>query len=64
MSSVADPTSRRLLRHVAEAQTSGRVPSLVAGVVREGSLVWSGGYGDVPGASPTRSTGSVPSPRP
>ncbi len=50
MSAVADPTSRRLLRHVAAAQTSGRVPSLVAGVVRDGELAWSGGYGDVPGS--------------
>ena len=49
MSAVADPTSRRLLRHVAAAQTSGRVPSLVAGVVRDGELAWSRGYGDVPG---------------
>jgi D-alanyl-D-alanine carboxypeptidase len=30
-------------------QSSGRLPSIVGGVVRDGDLVWSGGYGDVPG---------------
>jgi CubicO group peptidase (beta-lactamase class C family) len=49
MSPVTDLTAHRLLGHVAAAQVSGRVPSLVAGVVRDGSLAWTGGYGDVPG---------------
>ena len=48
MNEVADATGHQLLRRVALAQSSGRVPSLVAGVVRDGSLVWSGGYGAVP----------------
>ena len=45
---VVDTTSRRLLALLAERQVAGRLPSLVAGVVRDGALVWSGGYGDVP----------------
>ena len=45
---VADTTSRGLLALLAERQVSGRLPSLAAGVVRDGALVWSGGYGDVP----------------
>ncbi|MFJ9950174.1 serine hydrolase domain-containing protein [Kitasatospora sp. NPDC091207] len=37
------PTTRRALLHrVAVAQAEGRTPSLVAAVVREGRLVWSG----------------------
>lgn len=46
---VLPPTARRLLTLVAEAQADGRAPSVVAGVVRDGALVWSGGWGDVPG---------------
>ncbi|MGD9958910.1 MAG: serine hydrolase domain-containing protein [Nocardioides sp.] len=42
-------TAHRLLRHVALAQSAGRLPSVVAGVVRDSTLVWSGGYGEVPG---------------
>ena len=52
MSAVSSSTAHRLLGHVAAAQVSGRVPSLVAGVVRDGTLAWTGGYGDVP-ADPT-----------
>jgi CubicO group peptidase (beta-lactamase class C family) len=47
--SVADTTARRLLAHLARRQSSGRLPSLVAGVVRDGELVWTGGYGDLDG---------------
>ena len=50
MPSVSDLTSHRLLTHVAAAQTAGRAPSVVAGVVRDGELAWVGSYGDVPGA--------------
>jgi CubicO group peptidase (beta-lactamase class C family) len=46
---VADVTARRLLARLARAQVAGRLPSIVAGVVRDGALVWSCGYGDVPG---------------
>jgi CubicO group peptidase (beta-lactamase class C family) len=40
-------TTRTLLARTARAQRDGRVPSLVAGVVRDGSLVWSAGRGRV-----------------
>ena len=46
---VAELTGRRLLVHLARAQSEGRLPSVVAGVLRDGELVWSAGYGDVPG---------------
>ena len=46
---VADVTARRLLARVARWQVDGRLPSMVAGVVRDGGLAWSAGYGDVPG---------------
>ncbi|MCW2791887.1 MAG: beta-lactamase [Nocardioides sp.] len=42
---VADVTGRRLLAHVATAQSGGRLPSVVAGLVRDGSVVWRGRYG-------------------
>ncbi len=34
---------------LAEAQRAGRLPSMVAGVVRDGGLAWTGGVGDVAG---------------
>ena len=40
-------TEAVLLARAARAQAEGRVPSLVAGVVRDGSLVWSTGRGAV-----------------
>jgi CubicO group peptidase (beta-lactamase class C family) len=46
---VAELTGRRLLVHLARAQSEGRLPSVVAGVLRDGELAWSAGYGDVPG---------------
>ncbi|NHC24371.1 beta-lactamase family protein [Nocardioides sp. IC4_145] len=45
---VADSTGRRLLVHLAQAQAGGRLPSVTAGVVRDGALVWSGTYGTPP----------------
>ncbi len=56
---VADllPTTRRQLDHrLARAQVEGRAPSVVAGLVRDGRLVWSGGRGSVAGAPPTADT--------
>jgi CubicO group peptidase (beta-lactamase class C family) len=47
VSPVADTTARRLLSLVAQQQTAGHLPSLVAGVVRDGELAWTGAYGDV-----------------
>lgn len=38
-------TTRRLDRSAAVRQASGRVPSLVTGVVRDGDLIWSSGRG-------------------
>lgn len=49
---VAETTDRRLQALVAAEQTTARVPSLVAGVVRDGRLVWSGTHGDHTGAEP------------
>jgi D-alanyl-D-alanine carboxypeptidase len=42
---VADLTGRRLLARVARAQADGRLPSVVAGVVRDGEPAWFGTYG-------------------
>lgn len=42
---VADSTSRRLLARLATAQSSGRLPSVVAGLVRDGQPAWFGAYG-------------------
>jgi CubicO group peptidase (beta-lactamase class C family) len=44
-------TQRTLLARVARAQRDGRVPSLVAGVVRDGALVWHAGRGALPDAA-------------
>jgi D-alanyl-D-alanine carboxypeptidase len=48
---VSDHTSRRLLARLANAQSTGRLPSVVAGLVRDGAPVWFGSYGSpaVPG---------------
>jgi CubicO group peptidase (beta-lactamase class C family) len=40
MSGVSDPTARRLDLLLARAQHDGRLPTVAAGVVRDGSLVW------------------------
>ena len=48
-SPVADVTARRLLARLARSQADGPLPSMVAGVVRDGGLAWYAGYGDVPG---------------
>jgi CubicO group peptidase (beta-lactamase class C family) len=44
---VLDSTAVRLLARTARAQREGRLPSLVAGVVRDGALAWSAGRGAV-----------------
>ena len=48
---VHDLTARRLQRLLAKDQVDGRLPSVVGGVVRDGSLVWSGTHGTVTGAA-------------
>jgi CubicO group peptidase (beta-lactamase class C family) len=45
-------TARRLLARVAAAQAEARLPSLVAGIVRDGGLAWHGARGRVGGAPP------------
>jgi CubicO group peptidase (beta-lactamase class C family) len=45
-------TARHLLADIARVQSTGRVPSLVAGVIRDGGLAWSSGRGQVDGAEP------------
>jgi CubicO group peptidase (beta-lactamase class C family) len=47
MPSLLPSTARALLARTARAQCDSRVPSLVAGVVREGALGWSAGRGAV-----------------
>ncbi|MFD4400554.1 serine hydrolase domain-containing protein [Kitasatospora sp. NPDC058478] len=48
------PTTRRALLHrIAVAQAEGRTPSLAAGVVRDGRLVWSGARSMIDGHAPT-----------
>ncbi len=42
---VSDATARRLLARVARVQSTGRLPSVVAGLVRDGEPVWFGSYG-------------------
>ncbi|MGW8326891.1 serine hydrolase domain-containing protein [Streptomyces sp. NPDC055897] len=45
-------TERALLHRIAVAQSEGRVPSLVAAVVRDGRMVWSGSRTSVDGHGP------------
>jgi CubicO group peptidase (beta-lactamase class C family) len=47
MTALLDTTARSLLARTARAQRTSRVPSLTAGVVREGTLAWSAGRGAV-----------------
>lgn len=49
-------TAERLLQRLAEEQAERRLPSLVAGLVRDGRLVWHGARGTVGDAVPTRDT--------
>ncbi|HVW41285.1 MAG TPA: serine hydrolase domain-containing protein [Amycolatopsis sp.] len=49
-------TESALLRRIATEQAAARVPSIVAGVVRDGALVWSGARGAVEGAPPDDDT--------
>lgn len=52
MTELLPSTQRTLLARVARAQRDGRVPSLVAGVVRDGTLAWHAARGDVSGTDP------------
>ncbi len=52
MSHVADLTDRRLASVLGRAQVEGRLPSIVAGVLRDGELVWTGAHGTRTGTTP------------
>ncbi|NKQ55215.1 beta-lactamase family protein [Amycolatopsis sp. K13G38] len=49
-------TEFALLRRLATEQSAARVPSIVAGVVRDGELTWSGARGTVEGTPPDNDT--------
>ncbi|WP_327296497.1 MULTISPECIES: serine hydrolase domain-containing protein [unclassified Streptomyces] len=49
-------TRRALLHRIAVAQSEGRVPSLVAAVMRNGRMVWSGARSCVDGHAPDANT--------
>lgn len=49
-------TEFALLRRVATEQASGRAPSLVAAVIRDAAIVWSGARGYVDDATPDNTT--------
>jgi CubicO group peptidase (beta-lactamase class C family) len=49
-------TERALARRIAVEQAECRLPSLMAAVVRDGRMVWTGGRGRVDGAAPTTDT--------
>lgn len=63
MSTLLPVTERALLHRLAREQADCRVPSLVAGLVRDGELVWSAGRGRVgdrePGADTQYRIGSI-----
>ena len=56
MSRMLPSTQSALLRRVATEQAVARVPSVVAGVVRDGDLVWSGARGAVEDSPPDTDT--------
>jgi D-alanyl-D-alanine carboxypeptidase len=49
-------TRRALLRRASAAQADGRLPSLAAGVIRDGAPAWFAGRGKVDGMAPTGDT--------
>ncbi len=49
-------TTDRLRARLAREQSERRLPSVVAGLVRDGRIVWSGGCGSVGDAPPTENT--------
>lgn len=54
--SVRPDTAHALLARMARAQVQGRAPSLIAGIVRDGHLVWTGARGSVDSSEPTADT--------
>lgn len=51
MTAVTSSTAVRLSHRLARAQAESRMPSLVAGLVRGGALLWAGGCGRLPDGS-------------
>ena len=49
---IAPATAERLLARLASEQSEQRLPSVVAGLLRDGELVWSGGRGTVDAVTP------------
>src|SRR5260221_2365800 len=49
-------TQRALLHRIAKGQADGRLPSLAAGVMRDGAQAWFAARGTVDGAAPTADT--------
>lgn len=56
LTSLLPTTERALLRRLAVEQREGRVPSLIAGLVRDGRTIWVGTRGRVGDAAPTSNT--------
>ena len=56
---VADLTARRLEVLLARDQVTGRLPSVVGGVVRDGELVWQSSYGAATGPDVQYRIGSI-----
>ncbi len=56
MAAMLPTTEHALLRRVATEQSTGRAPSLVAAVIRDGELAWWGARGEVAGARPDTGT--------
>src|SRR3954471_4421741 len=56
MTGMLPSTKDSLLRRLATEQSAARVPSLIAGLVRDGELVWSGARGYVEGQAPDNDT--------
>lgn len=62
-SGVLDSTARHLEHLVAVEQASAKLPTLVAALIRDGELVWSGARGTAVGGDGSVSTGGTGSPR-
>ncbi len=56
MPALSAPTVARLDHRLAREQVDRRLPSLVAGLVRDGELVWQGAAGEVDGTRPDADT--------
>lgn len=56
LTSLLPTTERALLRRLAVEQSENRVPSLIAGLVRDGETIWTDSRGTVDGKAPTTDT--------